>query len=291
MTTANTNRALKATQTIEQLGGLQRAEWGTSPVDANDLLKVLNLFSRLKLDVPKELADVLTETATICQRAHKLKTAPAVYSADDLAAEDYEQRFTEVMTGQLRVLAKADTLISQAKATVVSRAVAVIRQQAQPLIKLLNRAYRANPTAEIREVHRSILLSWVGGMAPRRLANDYTARWCLTWAWTPEAWNKLADDTAAQMEVPSSWRGSEFDFAIACGGKPYLAPSTTDAADRAARHYEQRQLWKDSQLNAVAQERAREEMARQVAQAEAEQERAIADARRRAAVTAAAEAD
>ncbi len=128
-------------------------------------------------------------------------------------------------------------------------------------------------------------------MAPRRLVHDYTARWCLTWAWTPEAWNKLADDTAAQMEVPSSWRGSEFDFAIACGGKPYLAPSTTDAADRAARHYEQRQLWKDTQLNAVAQERAREEMARQVAQAEAEQERAIADARRRAAVAAAAEAD
>lgn len=287
----NTNRALKATQTIEQLGGLQRAEWGTRLVYAEDLLKVLNLFSRLKLDVPKELADVLAETATICQRAHKLKTAPAVYTADDLAADDFEQRFTEVMTGQLRVLAKADTLISQAKATVVVRAVAVIRQQAQPLIKLLNRAYKANPTAEIREVHRTILLPWVGGMTPRRLADDYTARWCLTWAWTPEAWNKLADDTAAQMEIPPSWRGSEFDFAIACGGKPYLAPSTADAADRATRHYEQRQLWKDTQRNEVAQEHAREEIARQVAQAEAEQERAMADARRRAAVAAAAEAD
>lgn len=74
--------------------------------------------------------------------------------------------------------------------------------------------------------------------------------------------------------------------------KPYLAPSTANAADRVARHYEQRQLWKETQRNERAEEHAREETARQVAEAEAEQARAVARlATARAAAAAAAEAD
>jgi len=297
MTTANTNRALKATQTIEQLGGLQRAEWGDMRryIGAEDVRTVLELFARLKLDVPKELADVLTETATICQRAHKLKTAPTLYTADDLAAEDYEQRFTNAMTGQLRVLAKADDLINRAKATAIEQAVRTIRQQAQPLIKLLNTAYRKYADGDlgrtIRDAHRGILLPWHGGTAPIRIEQDYTAQWCLTWAWTQEAWNKLADDTAAQMEIPRSWTGTSFDFAVACGGKPYLSPSTADAFDRALHHRQQYRIWQEDRRNERAQEHAREQIDQQTEQARQQQERQLAEARRLAAAAAVAEAD
>ena len=295
MTTNNTDRARKATQTIEQLGGLQRAEWGsTGTISANDLLTVLDLCSRLKLDVPKAFADELANTATIYQRAHKLKTAATTFTPDDLAASDFEERFTTAMTGQLRVLAKADALIDRAKASATSQAVAAVRQYGQSLIELLNAAYRDNLKGElgdaIRLAHRT-LLNWQGGVTAGRIGDDYAASWCLTWAWTQEAWNKLADDTAAQMELPRSWTGSRFDFALACGGKPYLAPSTADASARSYHHREQYRDWQDIKRNERAQEYAQAEMARQMEEAKQQQEHDRAEARAYAAAAAAALAE
>lgn len=279
MTSNNTIRALKATQTIEQLGGLQRPTLSSSrEVTASDVWQVLDLCSRLKLDVPRELADELASAAQISQRAHKLKTAPTVYTADDLAADDYEQRFIDVMTGQLRVLAKADELINRAKGPAIDRAVATARTHSEALIKLLNRAYPTHSTGELgrefRQAHM-ILLGWQGSMSqPIGLLAD----WCLYFAWTQEAWNTLAGRTRLSGH-PAPNGVSDYEHAIACGATPYLALSRKDAQIRSEHHEDGFKAATEAQATSRVQAYVQRQFDEQVARAEQEQRRAQDDAR------------
>lgn len=239
--TNTTDKAITATRTIEQLGGLQRAAWGEArAVSTEDLLTVLKLCAGLKLEVPAELTDLLANTANLYQRAHKLKTTPPTFDYDDLSADDFEARFTSATAAQLRVLAKADALVERAKTAAAQQVIAGVKASSQPLIELLNTVYPAHAKAEHAGTGpgfhnaQKFLLGWQSGVSFGQMLNDYAAAWCLRWAWPQEAWNTLATDTRAQMELPPGW--GTYAFAIECGGLPSLATSTKEASDRSYAH-------------------------------------------------------
>lgn len=278
--TNNTARAITATRTIEQLGGLQRATWGTSLVEVYsiDVENVLGLFAKLHLDVPAELADALETTAQLAQRAHQLRTAPPVFDRDDLAADDYAVRFNAAMTGKLRTLAKAESMIDAAKTTAVTECAAVVRKLSPALIDLLNTAYPQHAEAEhhgsgpgIHEVHRT-LLAWQPGATLGSTLQDYAAVWCVKWAWKQDAWNTLVNETRAQMDLPPGT--DSYSLAIQCGGKPYLTPTTKDAAERAYAHRAAYQDWAAQQHAEARRNLEREQFEASVAQAEAVHHRA-----------------
>lgn len=298
MTDNTTTRALTATRTIHQLGGLQRATYGgstTVPVGSDELLRLLGVFAKLHLEVPVEVTDTLEATATIAQRAHTLKVASPVFDKDDLAADDWEVRFTAAMTGRLREMAKADALINAAKTTAINEAAARIRAASPALIGVLNTAYRQHAAAEhrnagpgIHEAHQT-LLGWQPGQPLWKARNDYAADWCILFAWTQDAWNRLATDTRAQMELPGNWT-SRYEFAIECGGVPYLTPSVKDTFDRSEAHRHALQNWREEQAAEARQEWAQGQFNDQVAQAEAEHRRAVRKQEAIAAALVAAEA-
>jgi hypothetical protein len=275
----NTTRALKATEAIDQFGGLERPSFGHASrvVTTEDLRSVLDLCSRLKLDIPAELADALEDTARICQRAHQLATTAPGYTADDLAADDYEERFIAAMTAQLRVLAKADELITRAKTPAIAKAAATARQHSQALIKLLNTVYakhaQAPLGAEMREVHNT-LLSWQSNLGQ---AMDGHQEWCMQFAWPQDAWNTLASRTRLPGH-PAPRGVSDFDHALACGAKPYLALSLKDAETRYQHHREEYRAWEDAQAIARTQAYVQAETNRAIQEAQREQNRDRADA-------------
>lgn len=270
MSITNTTRALKATQTIEQFGGLEQRSYGNTSriVTGRDLWTVLDLCSRLKLDIPAELADALRDTALICERAHQLETTAPGYTADDLAADDFEQRYITALTAQLRVLAKGDDLIGRAKAPAIEKAASVARRHSEALIKLLNTVYAKHAQTplgkEMRAAH-STLLGWQSSLGQ---AMDLYEQWCLRFAWPQEAWNTLASRTQLSG-YPAPAGVSDFDHALACGAKPYLALSLKDAETRCQHYREQHQAWEEAQAIAATQ-----------AYIQAEANRAIQDAQR-----------
>lgn len=269
-----TDRALKATQTIEALGGLQKPRWGaTRVVTASDALVVLGLIKRLKLDVPNDLADTLSSTALMRERAQTLKAAPATFTADDFAADDYEARFAAAVAGQLCAIAKTDELIARAVAPAIEQAVGAARRSSEALIGQLNRAYPTNPTSEIREAH-TILLNWQGSLS-RQI--DAYAEWCLLFAWPQEAWNTLASRTRLPGH-PAPQGVTDFDHAIACGATPYLALSLRDAEARAAHHTEAFKDWRDAEAVARTQAYVQQESDRQIAEVRRSHEHHRADA-------------
>lgn len=304
--TNTTDKAMTATRTIEQLGGLQRATWGEGrTVSAEDLLTILDLCAGLELEVPAELADLLANTATLYQRAHKLRTTPPTFSYDDLSAEDFEARFTSAMTGQLRALAKADAMIERAKTAAAQQAIAGVTASSKLLIELLNTVYPAHAKAEyagtgpgFHNAHK-ILIAWQPGVPFGKMLNDYTVSWCLRWAWPQEAWNKLVSDTRPQMELAPGVNA--YAFAIECGGLPRLTTSTAEASERSFAHRQAFQdceaekraeaanAWEREQFdNAVSQGKAAQDSARaararlavalEEAQAAAEEAQAAAEA-------------
>lgn len=278
MTTKSTDRALTATQTIEQLGGLERLSLGNTSriVTASDVWTVLDLCRRLKLDIPAELADALCDTAVICQRAHKLKATAPAYTAEDLAADDYEQRFVGAMTARLRVLAKADDMITRAKGAAIEKSAATARQHSQALIKLLNTVYAKHARAplgkEMRAAH-TILLGWQASLAQ---GMDIYEQWCLHFAWPQEAWDTLASRTNLSG-YPAPRGVSDFDHALDCGARPYLALSLKDVETRCQHYRDEHQAWEEAQNVARVQDYVQQQTNKAIADATRAAERRNAE--------------
>lgn len=74
------------------------------------------------------------------------------------------------------------------------------------------------------------------------------------------------------MDVPAS-ANSRYDFAIQCGGKPYLATTTRDAAERAFAHRAAYRDWTDEQAAEARQEWAQGQFEQSVAEAKASSQR------------------
>lgn len=225
-----TDAALRATRAIEQLGGLQRAVWGASgALSANDIAAVLETCARLKLEVPATLTEDLERAAMLFQRVHKLRTKPGVFTSEDLAAKDFEDRFTAAVVARART--NSDDLIKATKAQLVAELGSAVRGQAQALIELLNSVYAEHAEAEhhgsgpgIHLAHQ-MLLGWQGGVG----LEEYAGQWCLLWSWSATAWAELVENSGPELATPHGWHA--YDFAVACGAEPRLALSRHEARE------------------------------------------------------------
>lgn len=239
-------RAITAAAAIAAAGGLPPLPMSRE-VGASELASVLGHLDALGCEVPESFAAALAGVVERFGRLRVLESTTSTFTAADLDADDYADRYRNHAAAQ-HAGGRARELLRGVRADLDAEARQIVRDALPALLDALDAVYvaraaeywhpddyalsgaqrdeRGTLRAHVTQAH-NWFLNLAGGNPP-----DGRAEWFLMFAWTPDAWAKFREDSLPGYRS----RGNHYDYAVGLGAVPKLAMSyaAAQAAHNAA---------------------------------------------------------